>query len=762
MVLAADKQTEFIEPITKDGLFYKIVESDSQKKDEVFKCLTDDKKNTVNDQLLNKSKLFSNTQSFKTFRLALSCTAEYTAYFGGTIAGALAGMNATLTRVNAIFDKDLSIKVELIPGTTSLIYTDPATDPYSVANTGSGGAWSLELQNNLTTTIGNDAYDIGHLFGASGGGGNAGCIGCVCVDPIPTGSTSEKRGKGSAYTSPAGSEPEGDAFDVDYVAHEMGHQLGANHTFSHSIEGTGVNVEPGSGSTIMGYAGITNYNVQNNSDDYFTYRSILQIQNNLASKTCPAVTSLSNTPPTISAGPDYTIPKGTPFILTGTGSDAETNSALTYTWEQNDTADNSVTSSSSVAFPTKLKGPNFRSIAPGTSPMRYFPALKTVVTNNLTSKYESVSNVARTLNFVLTGRDNAVNGGQTNSDATVVTINASVGPFDVTSQNTDGISWVQGTTQTITWAVNNTTTLEGSSNVDILLSTDGGLTFPTILKSATPNDGNENITAPNVAAPFCRIMIKPTGNIYFDINPKAFSIGYSIINNCKTYTNNDIVPIPDAANESSSSSIEVTDADVIAAINVGVNITHPYVGDLSLAIVSPNNTRINLLTAQCGSNDNLNIIFSDSGSSLACGTPTNGTFTPNQPLSAITSQTANGTWKLEFRDNGAEDVGTLNSWFVEICTQTIMPLGTKDFSLDNFRIYPNPNNGTFNIAFTSDADAEIKIGVYDISGRQIFNQSYPSTGLFSENLQLNNLQSGIYMVNVQDGSKNEVRKIIVK
>ncbi len=76
---------------------------------------------------------------------------------------------------------------------------------------------------------------------------------------------------------------------------------------------------------------------QANSDDYFTYRSILQIQNNLQNKTCGVNTPLANTPPTIGILNNYTIPAGTPFVLEGTGSDAETNDAVTYTWEQNNT-----------------------------------------------------------------------------------------------------------------------------------------------------------------------------------------------------------------------------------------------------------------------------------------------------------------------------------------------------------------------------------------------------------------------------------------
>ncbi len=186
------------------------------------------------------------------------------------------------------------------------------------------------------------------MFGASGGGGNAGCIGCVCDS-----------GKGSAYTSPSNSKPEGDTFDIDFVAHEFGHQLGATHTFSYDIEDTGTNVEPGSGSTVMGYAGITDYDVQSNSDDYFAYASIVQIQQNLAPKTCPVQTAITTAVFGVNAGPDYTIPKSTPFVLKGTTS-GTVNGSFTYVWEQNDTA---VTTSggNSLAIADKADGPLFRS-----------------------------------------------------------------------------------------------------------------------------------------------------------------------------------------------------------------------------------------------------------------------------------------------------------------------------------------------------------------------------------------------------------------
>src|SRR5690606_25245215 len=190
-----------------------------------------------------------------------------TQFHGGTVASALAAINATITRVNEVFETDMAVTFVVIDA-PQIIFTNALTDPYS----NNLGQWNAQLQNTLNNTVGNAAYDIGHMFGASGGGGSAGCIGCVCVD----------NQKGSGKTSPADGIPQGDNFDIDYVAHEIGHQMGANHTFAFSTEGTGVNAEPGSGSTVMGYAGITGPDdVQQHSDPYFHYYSIKQILDNL-------------------------------------------------------------------------------------------------------------------------------------------------------------------------------------------------------------------------------------------------------------------------------------------------------------------------------------------------------------------------------------------------------------------------------------------------------------------------------------------------
>jgi subtilisin-like proprotein convertase family protein len=762
MIFRTDKSNEFMEPYSLDGKTYAVFNSSRQKGRLGFTCYTDDQPliQSAEDRAAALNMMRSNTGQLKTMRLALSCTGEYANYFGATSglqsALVLAAFNATMTRVNGVFEKDFAIHLDLIANETAIIYYNAATDPYSPA--ANMGNWNAELQANLTSTITENAYDIGHLFGATGGGGNAGCIGCVCVNGS----------KGSGITSPADAIPAGDNFDIDYVAHEMGHQLGGNHTFSMSSENSSVNVEPGSGSTIMGYAGITGAtDVQPHSDDYFVYASILQIQTNMASKTCPVTTTITHGTPVMDAGPDYTIPYSTPFKLTGSGTDSG-GDVLSYCWEENDDA-TTVGAAASYPSPTKTNGPNFRSFSPVSVPYRYFPKLETVLTGTPASTWEVLPSVARNLNFVLTGRDNVAGGGQTGTDGMMVTISGTVGPFDVTSQSTDGISWTQGTSQTITWTVNNSTTLVGSANVDILLSTDGGLTFPTVLASNTPNDGSEVITVPNVAAVFCRVMVKPTGNIYYDINQKDFAIGYTITNTCNTYSASPALAIPDGSGTNGpipgpvvSSTLSVPVVSTISDVNVNVNVTHTYINDLDIAVNHPDATQVLLWSGFCGSQDNFNITFSDGNPTPTCsGANTTGTFAPAGSLATLNGKPSNGTWTIFGRDNWAGDTGTINSWSVEVCSQTITA-STENFGLSNFSLFPNPNNGSFTVKFDSETSNDVKIMIYDIRGREVFSKSYNNSGLFNETVNLNNIQSGVYLVNIENGLQKEVEKIVIE
>ncbi len=773
MILRGNSASEFIEPIVADKSIYVLLTSKSRSKGSLpLTCKTVDV--ILNKGLAKKAtQLKSNNGVFKTMRLALSCTGEYADYFGGTVANVLVAMNNTMTRVNGVFNRDLAVKLEIIANNNLIVFTDGATDPYSDPAQGletiagctgdCPGTWNEELQKTITNVIGEANYDIGHLFAGSGGGGDAGCIGCVCDALTNTSSTpSYTTGKGSAYTSPSNSKPEGNLFDIDYVAHELGHQIGANHIFSYEIEGTGVSVEPGSGSSIMGYAGITDYDVQKHSDDYFGYASILQIQENLATKSCPVSTILNNNTPTINAGLDYTIPKDTPFVLKGTGTDPN-GDVLTYCWEQNDSATNQ-SDSDSMTYATKPNGPLFRSFYPSSSPVRYMPDFNRVLKGQLTSTWESVSSISRILNFTLTGRDNAPLGlGQTHTDAMVVTVSENNGPFAITSQNTPNSSWIPGSSQTVTWNVNNTNTLQGSSMVNIKLSTDGGLTFPIILASNTPNDGSELITTPNNPAKNCRILIEPTANIYYAVNEKPFSIGYAVASSCDTYTY--VAPFAIAESQSFTERTIVVPEGIseIEDVNFNVGLTHTYLSDVEIEVVSPKGTVVKLFNRSCDESDSTLLLqYDDLGAQITCGRTILQTVAPDQFLSAFNGENPQGTWTLRARDIYTGDTGSIDSASITICSK-LFTLLTPEQVVTTTGIFPNPSEGNFDIQFASSPESgQVKIVVYDILGNTVFKKNFPNALFFKQNIQLSTAAAGVYLVSVTDDVRNDVTKIIIK
>lgn len=657
MVFRTEKDNEFIEPYSQDHTVYAVYSSQRNIGKLPWSCTTVDTKlaDGLDAQVNNTNITARSTGDLKTMRLAQSVTAEYSNYFGATSAAqvslVLAAINNTLTRCNGVYEKDLALHLNLVAASTNVIYYNPSTDPYSPASTGAGGAWNSELQGRLTAIIGEANYDIGHLFGASGGGGNAGCIGCICTNGS----------KGSGFTSPADGVPQGDNFDIDYVVHEVGHQLGANHTFSMNNEGYGTSKEPGSGITIMGYAGITNQDLANHSIDIYHQASIAQIQANLATKSCPVTTSIAanNATPVVGTLTNYTIPKSTPFALTGSATDANTGDALTYCWEQNDNASTSQTGASSVASATKASGPNWVSFRPTASPTRYFPQLSTILAGNLVTgplaggdagaNTEALSSVARTLNFRLTVRDNAVYSstapvsvGQTNFKDMVVTVSSASGPFAVTAPNT-AVSWTGGSSQNITWSVASTTAAPVScANVKISLSTDGGLTFPTVLAASTPNDGTELLTIPNTPTTTARIKVEAVGNIFFDISNANFTITAG--SSCGT-------PTGLASSSITTSSATVSWTAVSGAVSYDVDYKLTSSGTWTNAATATTSTSVNItgLTASnvydwrvrtnCSSGSSSYATAQFTTASVAvCNTPS------GLASSAITTSSATVSW----------------------------------------------------------------------------------------------------------------------
>lgn len=963
MTFSGDNSTVYIDPYTEDTQNYIVYSRASLgQSNQSFECLSNadielpslEGRNSFENTILN-----TNDKKLRTYRLAQSCTGEYGALFAGTgtvaqqKANVQARMAITMTRVNGVYEKDLAITMIFVANNDQIIYLNAATDPWN-------GEFNSTTGQVIDAAIGFNNYDIGHNFNTSGGG-NAGCIGCVCST-----STNPNGGfhKGTGMTG--SSNPTGDPFDIDYVAHEMGHQFGGFHTQSSANcrSGSGeTEVEPGSGSTIMAYAGICPANVQNQSDAYFTYVNIRDILLNVksgVSSACAQVTNFSNNPPTANAGKDYIIPKSTAFILTGSGSDPD-GDLLTYTWEENDPQD---PNSPAAPTPTRVSGPMFRSIWGTSSPTRYMPMLSTVLSGQTANTWEVVPSVARELNFSLTVRDNVAGGGQTASDLMKVTVNGTAGPFVITSPNTN-VSYVAGSNQTVTWNVAGTTANGvNTPYVDIYLSTNAGSTFPVLLASRVPNDGSEVITIPNTPGTQNRIMVKGNENIFYDLsntnftitapastfaiafsgvegeqnksvckgNNITYSIPYTalggftstttfsvsgqpvgstatvtpgslsangsltltvsnttsstpgfytlvvtgtsgatsrtvnfylnllnnafsaitltsptngqqvspssvildwtpsasatmydvqiatdnsftnIVNSTTVSTNSYAVPsLPNVSTfywrvlprnsacngvfSSSSNfvttycgSIQSTNVPVIIPsngtptvnstitidptqnitinhIDVTLNISHSWINDLTATLISPSGTQVQLFANQCSPDDPIsNVIatFDDAGLPLVCGTNPgiSGVVIPAQSLSVLNGQSSQGVWTLRVADGFNQDGGQINGWSLNICSVQ-PPLSTNENTFSDFVLYPNPNNGNFNIQFTSSSSNRVKIAVYDMRGRIIFENDYANQAVFNENIQLNNVQAGVYLLNVTDGDRKEVKRIVI-
>jgi hypothetical protein len=441
------------------------------------------------------------------YRLALAATGEYTQFHGGTVSGAMAAMATTMNRVNGLYERELAVRMVLIANNSTLVFTNAATDPYT---NNDGGAMLDQNVATLNSRIGSANYDIGHVF-STGGGGVAG-LGVVC-------------GSLKAWGVTGSSQPVGDGFDLDYVAHEMGHQFGANHTFNGTTGSCNGNreasaaYEPASGSTIMAYAGICGAeNLQTFTDSFFHSKSLLEASAYIAGTggTCAQASATGNTVPSVDAGSNFTIPRSTAFTLTATGSDAD-GDPLLYSWEEYDLG--------AASPPSTDNGnrPIFRAFALTSSPARTFPKLSDILSNTA-SFGESLPITTRTMTFRVTVRDSRAGGGGTATDTMQLSVRSDAGPFVVTAPNS-AVTWTAGSAQTVTWNVANTSAAPvGCANVRILLSTDGGQSFPTVLAANVPNDGSEAIVVPALSTNAARIKVQAVGNVFFDVSNANFTI----------------------------------------------------------------------------------------------------------------------------------------------------------------------------------------------------------------------------------------------
>ena len=760
MFLGTSNGTQFIDPFSVEGNIYTVyAKKDLEARNFDFECAVFD-----DSELLERSyedvaaARDADDGTLRNYRLAVACTGEYAAFHGGTSAGALSAIVVTINRVNCIYERDLSVTMTLVAANTNIIFTNASTDPFNNNDTGVLINQSQSIINGL---IGANNYDVGHTF-STGAGGLAG-LGVTCIN----------NQKASGVTGIA--QPIGDSYDIDYVAHELGHQFGAPHTFNGTVGScSGGNrsasnaYEPGSGSTIMAYAGICGSdNIQIGSDAYFHQNSLNRIWSHITSTgSCPVNRIVTgNTEPVADAGANHTIPRGTPYKLDGSNStDIDGTATLTYTWEQYDLG------SAGLPTETTISGPLVRSFEGTSNPVRYVPRLSDVINNGGTSTtWEKLAMVNRNINFKLTVRDNDAVGGQTDSDQMTATVTTAAGPFIVTSQNVPGQTWDVGTTQTVTWDVAGTTgNGVNEANVNILLSTDGE-NFDTVLASNVANDGSHDIVVPNVSSSTCRIMVEAANGIFFNVNSNNILIGASI--DCTTYSDENVnLAIDDGLGGAGTPSngdplvrtINVPDNFTIESLKFNVDIEHTYVGDLLVRLIHPNGgtTLVNVWSGNCASSDDIVIEFEDGAPAIDCDFTGDGnTYSPFEPLSTFEGLSSQGDWTILIADFFSGDTGILKSWSLEFCSES---LSVKDSELDNLSIYPNPNNGTFNIGFNPKSGEAITVEVYDIRGRAIYTNIYSSVNRFEEVIQLDNAQSGVYLLTIADGSQKVTKKIIVE
>jgi len=473
---------------------------------------------------INKSTLVNG--DLRLYRLALVSNGEYSQLVLDDLgvsstssdavkkSAVLGHLNSLMTTVNSVFERDASITMQLISTNENLIFLDPATD-------GLGNYTSVALLNTnqqvCDNIIGNSNYDIAHLL-TTGSGGVA-ALASVC--------NTTSKAKGTSGLSTYGSGI-GQPFALQYkpLIHELGHQFSATHTFNScdvADANTQTGVEPGEGVTIMGYSNSCwpgTESIQRHSDLFFHSVNIAQISNFIQnSGNCASIISTGNIPPTVNAGNNYTIPKSTPFKLEGTASDNDT-SNLSYTWEQ-------INPESAISPPTSVatEGPVFRRLPPTSEPIRYLPNLNTILNGQTANRWEVTPSVTRNLDFVFLVRDNDISGGETGADQMTVNVDENSGPFLITSNNTS-TTWYSGSTQTLTWDVANTNTgLVNTPTVDILFSTNGGTSFPTILASNIPNNGIHSLEIPfGISTTNGRFLIKGHNNIFLDINDATITV----------------------------------------------------------------------------------------------------------------------------------------------------------------------------------------------------------------------------------------------
>lgn len=461
--------------------------------------------------------------TLRTVRAAVACTGEYGLY-QSQLAGhepnaddPLAAVVTVINRVNLVYEADLDIHMNLVANNRSIMFFDPATDPY--ANGNDSVACLNANPGVINQRIGALNYDIGHVLTRIPGG--VAYLASVC--------TGSKAGGVSGI--PRGGDI--DPVTALVVLHEMGHQFGAGHTFNGSVGRCLDNImppsawEPGGGTTPMAYPGgcpVGNDPPGDNivlfADPFFNSGSIDQVRAFLASgaANCAASAATSNNIPAFDSLPPATInvPRLTPFTLAAHATDAD-NDPLTYSWEQHDLGPQQPLFGE--GSDDNGLSPLFRCYPPVDSGDRTFPDMETVLNGTVIPGERFPSFAPATRRFRVAARDNRpMGGGVAISPEIAVTIQPG-DPFAVTDPLE--ASHTAAGPFTVRWSVGPTTQPPISvDNVRILLSIDDGRTFPYTLAGSMPNSGEASITLPALVTPRARVRVEPVGALFFTVSPR--------------------------------------------------------------------------------------------------------------------------------------------------------------------------------------------------------------------------------------------------
>lgn len=445
------------------------------------------------------------------YRLAVATTGEYSARFGSTKPTVLAEVVNVVNRVNSIIGRDFAIRFELIDNTDTLFNFDAQTDPYTNGNT---SAMINENPTALNNKIPFSSYDIGHVLGTNAGG-------LAQIQSICGGN------KARGVTSAGGID--GDEFYVDYVAHEMGHQLGSNHTFNNCSgfaggnENPGTAYEPGSGSTIMSYSGICGpNNILFDSDPYYQVSSLQEITHYMfegIGNTCAQKTNTGNHFPvahtTLEDG--FYIPIKTAFLLNGEATD-EDGDPLTYSWEEYDLGP-----LSDIGSPSG-NAPIFRVLPAKDVTYRFFPKLTTIFSGSIDNT-ELLPTYSRDLTFQFVVRDNHEGGGAATWDKVKFNATADAGPFVVVLPGLNDKIWEVGEYAKVKWLVANTDKAPVNChlvNIRLIHGTDYENSI--LLAENVGNTGEAYVLVPDMVASNYRVIVEAADNVFLDASGASHEI----------------------------------------------------------------------------------------------------------------------------------------------------------------------------------------------------------------------------------------------